>query len=134
MKKIEATFTRSKDGFYNVHCNGEMFSGGGETLESAKEDMIEQMHFYKQTAVEDHFIYPSFLDENFEIVYKFDTASFLEYYTGILSLSGLERLTGIHQKQLWNYLHRKSKPRRKQVERIEQALHRFGSELQSVAL
>jgi len=134
MKKIEAIVTRSKDSFFNVHCNDEMFSGGGDTLEAAKEDMIEQMHFYKQTAVEDHFDYPTFLDDDFEIVYKFDTANFLEYYSGILSLSGLERLTGIHQKQLWNYLHRKSKPRKKQVERIEQALHRFGSELQSVSL
>lgn len=134
MRKIEATVTRAKDGFFNVHCNDEMFSGGGDFLEAAKKDMIEQMQFYKQTAVEEHFDYPSFLDDEFEIVYKFDTASLLEYYTGILSLSGLERLTGIHQKQLWNYLHRKSVPRRKQVERIEQALHRFGSELQSVSL
>lgn len=134
MKKIDAIVTRSKDGFFNIHCNDEMFSGGGDTLESAKEDMIEQMNFFKQTAVEDQFNYPSFLDENFEIVYKFDTANFLEYYSGILSLSGLEKLTGIHQKQLWNYLHRKSIPRKKQVERIEKALHRFGSELQSISL
>lgn len=134
MKKIEATVTRAKDGFFNVYCNGEMFSGGGDSLEAAEVDMIEQMHFYKETAMEDHFDYPTFLDDDFEVVYKFDTASLLEYYSGILSLSGLERLTGIHQKQLWNYLHHKSAPRRKQIERIEQALHRFGSELQSVSL
>ncbi|HET9571161.1 MAG TPA: hypothetical protein VFP20_07120 [Bacteroidales bacterium] len=134
MKRIEATFTRSKDGFFNVHCNNEMFSGGGDTLEAAKDNMLEQMLFYKQTAIEDHFDYPNFLDNEFEIIYKLDTASFLEYYSGILSLSGLEKLTGIHQKQLWNYLHHKSVPRRKQVERIEQALHRFGSELQSISL
>lgn len=111
-----------------------MFSGGGDTLEAAKDNMLEQMLFYKQTAIEDHFDYPNFLDNEFEIIYKLDTASFLEYYSGILSLSGLEKLTGIHQKQLWNYLHHKSVPRRKQVERIEQALHRFGSELQSISL
>jgi len=64
----------------------------------------------------------SFLEFSFfeiDIVYKFDTESLLEYYSGILSLSGLEKITGIHQKQLWNYLHRKSKPRRAQVEKIE---------------
>lgn len=134
MKKINATVSRANDGFFSVHCNDAMFTGGGDTLEAAKLDMIEQMHFYKQSAVEDHIAYPAFLDEDFEIIYLLDTASFLEYFSGILSLSGLERLTGIHQKQLWNYLHRKSVPRRKQVERIEEALHRFGSELQSVSL
>ncbi len=134
MKKIEATVTRAKDGFFSVHCNDEMFSGGGDTLDAAVEDLSAQMSFYKETAQEDNFDYPAFLDNDFELVYKFDTASLLEYYSGILSLSGLERLTGIHQKQLWNYLHRKSIPRRKQVDRIEQALHRFGSELQSISL
>lgn len=134
MIKLIATVSRSKDGFFNVHCNEAMFSGGGDSLDAAKEDMKEQMLFYKQTALEDHFDYPNFLDSDFEIVYQLDTASFLEYYSGILSLSGLEKLTGIHQKQLWNYLHRKSVPRKKQVERIEQALHRFGSELQSISL
>lgn len=134
MKKIEANVTRAKDGFFNVHCNDAMFSGGGVSLDAAKADMLEQMHFFKQAAVEDQFDYPTFLDDDFEIMYKLDTANFLEYYSGILSLSGLEKLTGIHQKQLWNYLHRKSIPRRKQVERIEQALHRFGSELISISL
>jgi len=134
MNKLEATVSRSKDGFFNVHCNEAMFTGGGESLDAAKVDMMEQMRFYKQTALEDQFDYPTFLDDDFEVVYKLDTASFLEYYSGILSLSGLEKLTGIHQKQLWNYLHRKSIPRKKQVERIEQALHRFGSELQSISL
>lgn len=134
MKKIEATISRACDGFYNVHCNGELFSGGGNSVDAAKEDMLNQMHFFKQTAVDEGYDYPSFLDEEFNIVYKFDTASLLEYYSGILSLSGLERLTGIHQKQLWSYLHRKTKPRRSQINKIQNGLHQLGSELQSIEL
>jgi hypothetical protein len=111
-----------------------MFSGAGDSAEAAKVDMIEQMKFYKKTAIEDGFDYPSFLDDEYEIVYKFDVASLLEYYSGILSLSGLEKITGVHQKQLWSYLHRQSEPRRAQVDKIEKALHAFGSELQSVSL
>jgi hypothetical protein len=134
MKKIEAIVTRASDGFYNIHCNEEQFSGGGNNVDAAKEDMLNQMYFFKQTAVEDGFDYPSFLDDEFELVYKFDTASLLEYYSGILSLSGLERLTGIHQKQLWSYLHRKTKPRRSQILKIQNGLHQLGSELQSIEL
>lgn len=134
MKKIEAVIQRAKDGFYSVHCTTEMFSGGGNTAEEAKNDMLEQMKFFKETSIQDKYSYPAFLDHEFEIVYKFDTDSLLEYYSGILTLSGLEKITGIHQKQLWSYLHGKSKPRKAQVEKIENGLHRFGNELISISL
>jgi hypothetical protein len=106
----------------------------GDTAEAAKMDMRLQMDFFKKAAIEDNFSYPDFLDGDFEILYKFDTESLLEYYSGILSLSGLEKITGIHQKQLWNYLHRKSKPRKAQVERIEKGLRTLGSELIAISL
>ena len=134
MKTIEAIIERAKDGTFSVYCITEMFSGMGNSAEAAKADMRQQMDFYKKTAIEDGFSYPDFLNEDFEIVYKFDTESLLEYYSGILSLSGLEKITGVHQKQLWNYLHRKSKPRKAQINRIEKGLHALGSELISISL
>ncbi|MEI7424153.1 MAG: hypothetical protein WCK18_18770 [Prolixibacteraceae bacterium] len=134
MKTIEAVIERAKEGTYSVYCINEMFTGMGDTAEAAKMDMRQQMDFFKKTAIEDNFSYPDFLDGDFEILYKFDTESLLEYYSGILSLSGLEKITGIHQKQLWNYLHRKSKPRKAQVERIEKGLRTLGSELIAISL
>jgi hypothetical protein len=134
MKIIEAIIERAKDGTFSVYCSVEMFTGMGNTAEAAKMDMKQQMDFFRKTAIEESFSYPEFLDEDFEIVYKFDTECLLEYYSGILSLSGLEKITGIHQKQLWNYLHRKSKPRKAQVEKIEKGLHALGSELIAISL
>jgi hypothetical protein len=134
MKTIEAVIERAKEGTYSVYCINEMFTGMGDTAEAAKMDMRLQMDFFKKAAIEDNFSYPDFLDGDFEILYKFDTESLLEYYSGILSLSGLEKITGIHQKQLWNYLHRKSKPRKAQVERIEKGLRTLGSELIAISL
>jgi hypothetical protein len=63
-----------------------------------------------------------------------DVKSFLGLYAGIFTKSGLERLTGINQKQLWHYAQGMSTPRRAQVRRIEQALHRLGQELLSLEL
>ncbi len=134
MKTIEAIIERGNDGTFSVYCNEEMFTGMGDTAENAKKDMRQQMDIFKKSAIEDGFSYPDFLDNDFEIVFKFDTESLLEYYSGILSLSGLEKITGIHQKQLWNYLHRKSKPRKAQIEKIEKGLHALGSELISISL
>jgi predicted RNase H-like HicB family nuclease len=134
MKQIQAIIERANDGTYSVYCKDEMFSGMGHTSEEAQNNMLEQMQFYKQTAIKDGFEYPAFLDDKFEVVYKFDTKSLLEYYFGILSLSGMEKITGIHQKQLWKYLHADSIPRKKQIEKIEHGLHRLGKELSSISL
>lgn len=46
-----------------------------ETAEAAKKDMLQQMEFHKKTVTEKGFAYPSFLNEDFEVVYKFDTES-----------------------------------------------------------
>lgn len=134
MKTVEATIERASDGTFSVYCTKEMFSGMGSTAELAKKDMLEQMNFFKETSIQDGHPYPEFLNEEFEVVYKFDTESLLDYYSGILSLSGLEKVTGIHQKQLWSYLRGRTKPRKAQIEKIEKGLHNLGNELMSISL
>jgi len=78
MKSIEAIIERASDGTYSVYCKVEMFNGMGDTLELAKQNMIEQIEFFKETSKKDEYIYPSFLDSGYEIIYKFDTQSLLE--------------------------------------------------------
>jgi len=134
MKTIEAIIERASDGTYSAFCIDEMFSGMGDTAEKAKADMMELMRFCKETALEDKRPYPDFLNEEFEVVYKFDTKSLLEYYAGVITPAALERLSGIHQKQLWGYLHGHSKPRKQQDEKIEKALHQLGNELIAISL
>jgi len=134
MKKINAIIERANDGTYSVFCKNYSFSGMGDTAEIAKEDLVKQMNFFKDTAKEQGFKYPDFLDNEFEIIYEFDTKSLLEYYSGILTLAGLEKITGIHQKQLWTYMHTDTKPREKQIRKIEHGLHKLGSELCSISM
>jgi len=134
MTKNEAIIERATNGTCTIYCENEKFSGVGQSPEEAKSEMLFQMNFFKETAIEKGFSYPAFLDGEFEVVYKFDTESLLKYYSGVITPASLERLSGIHQKQLWNYLHGRSKPRKQQIEKIEKALHSLGAELLSIAL
>jgi len=43
--------------------------------------------FSKNTAIEENFSYPDFLNEDSDIVYKFDTESLLEYYSELIAIS-----------------------------------------------
>lgn len=130
MTTIEAIIERASDGTFNVYCKNEIFSGAGTTIEEAKADMARQMAFYKDTAILEGFKYPAFLDGDFQINYSIDAASLLKYYisSGIFSLAGMEKVTGINQKQLWSYLHG-TKPRKTQAERIEQGFRALSKDL-----
>lgn len=133
MTTIEAIIERANDGTYTVFCKNEIFSGAGSSIESAKEDMRKQMAFYRETAIAEGFKYPSFLDGDFEISYRVDMPSLLKYYIeqGIFTLSGVEKMTGINQKQLWSYLHG-TKPRGAQSQRMETGFRRLKEDLDSV--
>ena len=67
-----------------------------------------------------------------EFQFQFDIASFLAYYGSILSLAGMERLTGVNQGQLSHYVTGHRKPSKKTIEKIETKLHEFGKELNQV--
>ena len=103
----------------------------GESIEAVKKDVEHAISILKKYPANQQ---PAPLRGEYEIEWKFDVQSFLEYYKDYLSLAGLEKITGINQKQLSNYLNERSKPRRKQVERISQGLHKFAAELLAVTL
>ena len=69
-----------------------------------------------------------------EFVYKFDTASFLQYINGRLNLADLQTITGINRHQLSHYATGKSRPSPKTVQRIQEGIARFSEELRMVCL
>lgn len=87
----------------------------------------------KDTAKEEGLKYPAFLDGDFEISYSYDIKSLLNYYvnSGILTLTGMEKLTGINRKQLWAYLNGTT-PRKAQCRRIESGLHKLADDLNAI--
>jgi predicted RNase H-like HicB family nuclease len=133
MNNISAIIERAKDGTYCVYCEKEIFSGAGTTIEEAKQDMLNQMRFYKETAIKEGFKYPAFLDGEYEIVYSIDSLSLLKYYVGagILSLAGMEKISGINQKQLWSYMHG-TKPRKAQARRLDSGFRTLCKDLNSI--
>ena len=130
MKQISAVIERASDGTYSVYCKNEIFSGMGDTIEEAKADMLQQMETYRETAKQEGFKYPEFLDEEFEITYTIDALSLMNYYLskGWFSLATLEKVTGISQKQLWAYAHG-TKPRKAQEDRIRSGLYNISKDL-----
>lgn len=132
MEKILMVIEKSKDFFdaYSENCDG--IYAAGDSIEAVKADTLEAIRLIKKNLPEEQ--WPQQIKGEFEIEWKLDVQSFLEYYHGFMSLAGMEKMTGINQKQLSNYLNRRATPRRRQTNRMIDGIHRFASELMSITL
>lgn len=132
MEKIIMIIEKSKDHFgaYSENCEG--IYAAGDSIEAVKTDTVEAIRLLKETKPKEQ--WPCLLKDDYTIEWKIDVPSFLEYYSRFMSLSGMEKMTGINQKQLSNYLNHRATPRKKQIERIRNGIHRFAEELLSITL
>lgn len=126
--KVTTLIERNNTGLYSVYLKDDNFSfglnGQGQTVEEAKMEMLEAYEELKTMYFEEGKSVP-----NLEFIYKYDMASFLETYSSILSLAGLERLTGVNQGQLSHYITGHRKPSKKTIIKIENSLHKLGKEI-----
>lgn len=133
-RQLTAIIEQTEDNFAAYIEGLDGIVATGKTLGEVKARLLEAIDFFIETCESEGYDIPEELEGNFTINFQTDVRSLLNIYSGIFSKSGLERLTGINQKQLWHYANGKSVPRRAQVLRIENALHELGQELISIHL
>ena len=126
MKIIRMVIERSKDCYWAYAENLAGVSGGGDTVEEAKKEALNALELQKELG--------NIANREYEIRYKYDAESLLQYYKGILNNPAIERITGINQKLIHQYSTGKKKPRIAQRQKITEALHRLGREMLSVEL
>ena len=126
MKIIRIVIERSNDCYWAYAENLAGVSGGGDTVEEAKKEALNALELQKELG--------NIANRQYEIRYKYDTESLLQYYKGILNNPAMERITGINQKLIHQYSTGKKKPRIAQRQKITEALHRLGREMLSVEL
>ncbi|HHU25355.1 MAG TPA: type II toxin-antitoxin system HicB family antitoxin [Bacteroidales bacterium] len=131
MKTIQIIIERSSDSFGAYAKNVKGIYGAGDTVEECKQSILDAIETIKTF---DNDQIPAALKGDYNLVYKFDTESLLQYYKGILSNSAIERLTGINQKLIHQYSTGLKKPRPAQREKIQEGLHRLGRELLEIEL
>lgn len=134
MKKITVIIERAENNFSAYVQEVDGIAATGKTIDEIKTSIIDAIDEYKASCKEFNLEIPAELKGDYEITFELDIQSFLSIYQGIFTKSGLEKLTGINQKQLWHYAKGVSKPRQAQKQKIETALHRLGSELISLSL
>lgn len=131
-KQIKIIIERSDDSYSSYAENVPGIYGQGNTVDEAKQSALTAIDLLKKYNQDENI--PAILKGDYEIVFKFDAESFLNFYKKIFTNAALERMTGINQKQFQHYASGLKKPRLAQVKKIETAMHRLGKELMSVEL
>lgn len=132
MEKIIVEIGASKDsyGAFAVNCDG--IYAQADSIEGVQADILEAIRLIKKNLPESQ--WPNQIKGDYEIEWKYDIQSLLRHFQGIFTNAALERLTGINQKQLWNYANGISKPRLAARKKIQTALNSLGRELVALSL
>lgn len=130
MKKIIVYIEKSDKGFSAYMADNDLDYGirgegtsASETIADFKENYLEMQDFYTQQG-------KSFEEAEFDFCY--DIPSFLQHYAFAFSLAGLERITGINQKQLGHYISGFRRPKPETAKKIEHRIKAFAKELEEV--
>jgi len=133
MNKVKAFIERGNDGTYGVYVDLEdntlnyCIHGEGNTVNEAIEDFkagyLEMKEVYEKEEM-------NFVEAEFE--FHYDTASFLNYISKKVTLAGLQRITGVDQDQLSNYVNGYRRPSKRTIQKIESSLQSFGKELSQI--
>lgn len=134
MKRITVIIERAEGNFSAYVREVDGITATGKSIDEIKTSIIEAVTELVATCKELNCEIPEELQGDYDISFELDIQSLMAIYEGIFTKSGLEKLTGINQKQLWHYAKGISKPRQAQRQKIENALHRLGSELVSLSL
>lgn len=128
MDKVIVLIEMNKDGSYTAipqHNYGIGFFGMGKTVEEAISDLDNSLGEAKVEL-------PELPDMEWDM--RFDTASFLQFYSNRLSLAGLQTITGINRKQLSHYVTGHSRPSAATVRKIQKGIDDFSEQLSRVCL
>lgn len=104
------------------------------TLSEMKKNIKDAIEFHIESSLKDGDYIPEAFKGEYELEFKLSTEALLNAYGDIFTKAALSRITGINQRQLWHYASGMRKPRPAQRKRIEEGLHRLGTELITIVL
>lgn len=132
MDKLVITICASSDSFGAYSENYDGIYAAGDTVAEVKADVLESIRLIKENLPKEQ--WPEILKGEYTIEWHYDVQTLLQHYQGVFTNTALERLTGIHHKQLWNYANGISKPRPAARKKIQNALNSLGAELIALSL
>ena len=135
MKKVTAILEKTANGGYSAYLPAlPGCISTGATVAGIKNNIREAVEFHIEGLRMEDLPIPEIFVHDFDLAYKMDVASLFEWFSGILTKSGVSRITGMNQSLISQYVSGIKTPSSKQTKKIERALHNLGQELLEIEL
>ena len=118
----------------SAHIEGVPVSVSGKDIAEVEQKMGEAVALYVELCRQTGTEFDERLAEDYDLQFRIDVATFINYYSNIFTKAALSRITGINERQLWHYAAGVHKPRRRQLEKIQNGINALCQELLSVGL
>lgn len=132
--KLQVTIEKQNDGTYMAYNTDESdftLIGSGDTVSEAKEDFYNSIKEISESIIERGEKIPAVLKN--APSFKFDLASLFEYYS-MLNVSAFARFVGINGALMRQYKQGNTYISEKQLQKIQDGIHRLGSEFANLKL
>lgn len=133
MKTEKVIVEVSIDGLFSAYMSSDDYgfgiAGYGDNENEAMEDFLEAYENIKNVRSENGKTTPEIA---FEFVY--DKESMLKYYSNLIGVSTMHKLTGLPQKRLVQYIQNETRPTENSMKKIQDGLRSFSESLQRIAL
>ena len=130
-RRVNAVIERASDGSYSIYMDAPdmdyLATGTGSSVTEAKKDFESSYD-----AIKEEYAASGKPFESVEIDYVYDIPSFLQEYAYAFTLAGLERITGVNQKQLGHYISGFRKPSPRTVKKIQDGVKAFCNQLSAI--
>lgn len=131
MKTVTAIIETGTDGRISIYLSDPDYPygiiGTGDTVKEALDDFQGGYEDMREAVEQAGGTF-----EEAKVVYRYDVPSFLQEFAYAFTLAGLQRITGINQKQLGHYVSGHRKPSPKTIRRMEEGIHRFCEQLNAI--
>ena len=134
MKKVLVILEKAENNYSAFIAELEGCVVTGATIQDIKKNVNETVAFHLEGMKDEQLEIPDVFEGEYEYEFKIDVNSLFEWFSGILTKSGLARLTGMNQSLISQYANGIKKPSAKQTAKIQKAIHGFGKELLEVQL
>ena len=131
-KKVLVILEKSNQNYsaYLPDLNGCIATG--TTIQETKDAIKTTLEYHLEGMKEEGLKIPKVFQGNYELIYKTDVESFFEWFTGVLTKSGISKLTGMNQSLISQYANGIKTPSEKQTKKIQEAIHEFGEQLLAI--
>jgi predicted RNase H-like HicB family nuclease len=135
MEKIIVILEKTKNGGYSAYLPD--LPGCVATSSSlgiVKEEIRDAVKFHLEGMMDEGLELPELFRNDYNLEYKLDVKTLFDWFSGILTKSGVSRITGLNQSLINQYALGIKTPSEKQAKKIEKALHSLGHELLEIQL